>query len=71
MIVDARGLQCPLPLLKAKKALSALASGERVEVLATDAGSWRDFTVFAEQSGHLLVEKTQENGEYRYVMEKR
>ncbi len=49
--VDARGLDCPMPLLKAKRALNAMNSGEQLRVLATDSGSQRDFRVFAEQSG--------------------
>lgn len=69
--VDARGLSCPLPLLKAKKALNALASGEQLSVLATDSGSVRDFRVFCEQSGHLLVEFAEEDGVYRYLLQKK
>ncbi|MBB3045805.1 TusA-related sulfurtransferase [Litorivivens lipolytica] len=68
--VDARGLDCPLPLLKAKQALNRMASGERLEVLATDAGSVRDFTVFSEQSGHALLLSEEQDGEYRYILEK-
>ncbi len=70
--VDARGLECPMPLLKAKRALNALASGEHLCVLATDAGSQRDFRVFAEQSGHELLEASIEaGGVYRYLLRKR
>ncbi|MFT3802741.1 MAG: sulfurtransferase TusA family protein [Burkholderiaceae bacterium] len=53
--VDARGLNCPLPILKAKKALSTLASGQVLKVLATDPGSVRDFNAFARQTGNALV----------------
>ncbi len=69
--VDARGLQCPMPLLKAKRALNALASGEQLRVLATDSGSERDFQVFAEQSGHLLLESAVVDGVFSYLLQKR
>ncbi len=69
--VDARGMSCPLPLLKAKKALSAMSAGERVRVLSTDAGSVRDFQAFCEQSGNLLLEFSCENGVYTHVLQKR
>lgn len=68
--VDARGLNCPLPLLKAKQALNALQSGDELCVLATDAGSVRDFRVFAEQAGHELLESSQQDGVYRYRLRK-
>lgn len=54
-IVDAQGLKCPLPLLKAKQALNALAHGQQLVVRATDVASKRDFKVFAEHFGHHLV----------------
>lgn len=53
--VDARGLNCPLPILRAKKALSELESGQTVKVLATDPGSTKDFQAFARQTGNELV----------------
>ncbi len=68
--VDARGLDCPMPLLKAKRALNAMNSGEQLRVLATDSGSQRDFRVFAEQSGHLLLESAVAAGVYSYLLEK-
>ena len=55
--LDARGLTCPLPILKAKKALSDMHSGEVLKVLATDPGSVRDFQAFARQTGHTLVQQ--------------
>ena len=54
--LDARGLNCPLPILKTKKALSDMASGEVLRVIATDPGSVRDFAAFAKQTGHNLVD---------------
>ena len=54
-LLDATGLDCPLPLLKAKQALNKMAEGDVLEILATDVGSQRDFSVFAQQSGHQLL----------------
>jgi len=62
--LDARGLTCPLPILKAKKALSDMHSGEVLKVLATDPGSVRDFQAFARQTGNDLVDQqTRRNGD--------
>lgn len=69
--VDASGLSCPLPLLKAKQALNAMQPGEQLRVIATDQGSWRDFQVFTELSGHPLVERQQANGTYTYLIQKK
>lgn len=69
--LDTRGLACPLPLLKARQALNAMASGETLRVQATDRGSWRDFRVFAEQSGHALLESSEQDGVFTYVLQKR
>lgn len=69
--IDATGLRCPLPLLKAKQALSTLQSGERVKIFATDAGSVRDFHAFAELSGNSILCFTDHKGVYEYVLEKR
>jgi len=70
--VDARGLNCPLPILKAKKALAELQSGQLIKVLCTDPGSARDFQAFAGQTGNTLVEQRQtENGEYVHVLRRR
>jgi tRNA 2-thiouridine synthesizing protein A len=69
--VDATGLACPMPLLKAKRALNAMQVGQRLRVLATDQGTVRDFRVFAEQSGHLLLDSAEVDGVYRYLLEKR
>ena len=68
--VDARGLDCPMPLLKAKRALNAMQLGQQVRVLATDQGSVRDFRVFAEQSGHLLLDSSEVGGVYCYLLQK-
>ena len=66
--VDARGLNCPLPILKAKKALSGLQSGQTVRVVSTDAGSVRDFQAFAKQTGNELVEQQTEGAEFVHLM---
>lgn len=68
--LDVRGLACPLPLLKARKALREVVVGQTLEVLATDPGSWRDFAAFAEQSGHSLLEASEAQGMYRYVIKR-
>ena len=69
--VDAIGLACPMPLLLAKRALNAMQLGQRLRVLATDQGTVRDFRVFAEQSGHLLLDSEEVDGIYRYLLEKK
>jgi tRNA 2-thiouridine synthesizing protein A len=68
--LDATGLDCPLPLLKAKQQLNKLAAGETLRVIATDPGSVRDFRVFCEHSGHLLLESSAEDGVYSYLLQK-
>ena len=60
--LDASGLNCPLPLLKAKMALNGLASGAVLKVIATDGGSQRDFRTFAKLAGHTLLHETAEGG---------
>jgi TusA-related sulfurtransferase len=60
-----------MPLLKAKRALNEMESGQRLRVLATDRGSVRDFRVFAEQSGHTLLSSQEKEGVYIYLLEKR
>ena len=68
--LDASGLNCPLPLLKAKLALNRLASGAVLKVIATDAGSQRDFRAFAKLAGHALLREEVDNGIYRYWLRK-
>ncbi len=69
--VDARGLHCPLPILKAKKALSTMHSGQVLKVLATDVGSKRDFQAFTKQTGHELIEQTEQAGEFTHLLRRR
>jgi len=68
--LDARGLACPMPLLKTKLALNAMQSGQVLKVSATDTGSERDFQRFAELSGHALLRSEQTAGEYHYWLRK-
>jgi tRNA 2-thiouridine synthesizing protein A len=69
--LDTRGLNCPLPILKAKKALADMASGELLKVVSTDAGSVRDFQAFARQTGNELVEQGTAGPEYTHVLRRR
>ena len=69
--VDASGLNCPLPILKAKKALSELQSGQTLKVIATDAGSIRDFQAFAKQTGNELVEQQTVGAQFIHVLRRR
>jgi tRNA 2-thiouridine synthesizing protein A len=68
--VDASGLTCPLPLLKAKLALNGMAAGAVLKVIATDAGSQRDFRTFAKLSGNALLGEVTEAGIYTYWLRK-
>ncbi|HEY1092285.1 MAG TPA: sulfurtransferase TusA family protein [Burkholderiaceae bacterium] len=69
--LDTRGLNCPLPILKAKKALADMASGQLLKVVATDPGSMRDFQAFARQTGNELVEQSTEKDEFIHVLKRR
>jgi tRNA 2-thiouridine synthesizing protein A len=69
--IDTRGLNCPLPILKAKKALADMQSGQLLKVIATDAGSVRDFQAFARQTGNELVEQQSAGAEYVHVLRRR
>ena len=69
--VDTRGLNCPLPILKAKKALAEMESGQTLKVVATDAGSVRDFQAFAKQTGNELLEQETVGSEYIHVLRRR
>ncbi len=69
-VLDAKGLNCPLPILKAKKALKDVPAGETLEVLATDPGSVADFQAFCRATGNELLESTQESDVYRFVIKR-
>lgn len=69
--VDARGLNCPLPILKAKKALAEMQSGQILRVVATDAGSMRDFKAFAKQTGNELLEQQSVGLDFIHILRRR
>jgi TusA-related sulfurtransferase len=69
--IDTRGLNCPLPILKAKKALAEMLSGELLRVVATDPGSMRDFQAFARQTGNELVAQETRADEFIHVLRRR
>lgn len=68
--LDATGLNCPLPILRAKKALATLTTGQVLRVVSTDPGSVKDFDAFAKQTGNTLVESRQEAGKYLFLIKK-
>ena len=69
--IDTRGLNCPLPILRAKKALAEIESGQVLKITATDPGSVRDFAAFAKQTGHALVDSGEANKEFFYFLKKK
>ena len=69
--LDTRGLNCPLPILKAKKALAEMVSGQLLKVVSTDAGSTRDFQAFARQTGNDLVEQETVGNDFIHVLKRR
>jgi len=68
--LDATGLNCPLPILRAKKALATLGGGQVLRVVATDPGSVKDFDAFAKQTGNTLIESRQEGSKYFFLIKK-
>ena len=69
--VDAKGLNCPMPIVKTAQAIKGLTTGQLLEVLATDPGSVKDFAAWAKTTGNELVEQTVDGGVYRFVMRKK
>jgi tRNA 2-thiouridine synthesizing protein A len=69
--LDARGLSCPLPILKTKKALNDIASGQVLKILATDPGSVKDMQAFANQTGHPLLASSEENKAFVFYLRKK
>ena len=69
--IDTRGLNCPLPILRTKKALGDVQSGQVLKVVATDPGSVKDFQTFSKQTGHTLVSHSEANGEFTFLMRKK
>jgi tRNA 2-thiouridine synthesizing protein A len=70
MLLDTKGLNCPLPILKAKKAIAGVPTGGTLEILATDPGSMKDFQSFCRQTGHELVSSTQEGNVFKFVIKR-
>ena len=68
--LDARNLNCPLPILKAKKVLNSMESGQIVKIMATDPGSVKDFDAFANQTGNELLESTEVGSEFHFLLKK-
>lgn len=69
--LDARGLNCPLPILRAKKALAEIGGGQVLKILSTDPGSVKDFQAFAKQTGNELMSSSEAGGEYTFFMKKK
>jgi len=68
--LDASGLNCPLPILRAKKALAALSAGQVLHVIATDPGAIKDFEAFAKQTGNELMESREDGGKFYFLIKK-
>ena len=69
--LDTRGLSCPLPILKTKKSLNGLSTGQVLKIVATDPGSVKDMQAFARQTGHVLISSSEENREFVFYMRKK
>ncbi len=69
--LDARGMNCPLPVLKTKKSLTDMLSKQVLKIISTDAGSSKDMQAFASQTGNLLISSAEVNGEYVFFMQKK
>jgi len=69
--LDTRGMNCPLPILKTKKALADMTAGQILKVVSTDAGSVKDMQAFANQTGNALMSSSEEKGEYIFMMQKK
>ncbi|PGY07615.1 sulfurtransferase TusA family protein [Bacillus sp. AFS031507] len=69
-IIDAKGLACPMPIVKTKKAMDQLVSGQILEILATDKGAKNDLSAWAKSGGHELLEYTEENGVLKFYLKK-
>lgn len=69
--LDAQGLNCPLPILKTKKSLANMTSGQILKIITTDPGSLKDMQAFANQTGNALVSSAEEHGEFIFFMRKK
>ena len=70
-VLDTRGLNCPMPILKAKKVLNEMTGGSLLKILATDPGAVRDFEYFCRHTGHQLMESTESEGEFRFLIRRK
>ncbi len=70
LVVDAKGLACPMPIVKAKKGIDSLESGQIMELQTTDKGSMKDFQAWVNQTNHELVETKEENGVFTFIVKK-
>lgn len=68
--LDASGLNCPLPILRAKKTLAGMAAGQVLHIIATDPGSVKDFEAFSKQTGNALLESREEGGKFHFLIKK-
>ena len=68
--IDTSGMNCPIPIIKAKKAIKTMVSGNTLEVISTDPGSVRDFEAFSRATGHELIESAEDNGVFRFLLQK-
>ncbi|HJL53346.1 MAG: sulfurtransferase TusA family protein [Arenicellales bacterium] len=68
--LDARGLNCPLPILRAKKTLNTMSGGQILKIMATDPGSVKDFEAFAKQTGNELLDSSELDGEFHFMLKK-
>ncbi|QTH40974.1 sulfurtransferase TusA family protein [Cohnella sp. LGH] len=71
IVIDAKGLACPMPIVKAKKGIDSILSGQTMELYTTDKGAMNDFKVWVNQSNHELLEANEENGVFKFVVKKR
>ncbi|HAF43357.1 MAG: preprotein translocase subunit TatC [Sideroxydans sp. GWF2_59_14] len=69
--LNARGMSCPLPIVKTKKSLADMTTGQVLKVISTDTGSVKDMAAFAEQTGNALLSTVEENGEFVFYMQKK
>jgi tRNA 2-thiouridine synthesizing protein A len=69
--LDTRGLNCPLPILRTKKALGGIQSGQVLKIVSTDPGSVKDFQAFSRQTGHALLSHSEANGEFVFLLKKK
>ena len=69
--IDARGLSCPMPIVKTAQAIRSVPSGELIEVLATDPGSLKDFAAWSRTTGNQLIEQTEDGGVFRFVLRRK